>query len=375
MKIIFVGGGTAGHINPALAVATYVKEREPDTDILYVGNKGGMEEKLVPEAGFSFKGINISGFSRKISLASLKKNLVTIKKIFVSSRESRKILQEFKPDICMGTGGYVSGPFLREAMKLGIPVIIHEQNAYPGMTTKLLSKKANKVMLANMDAKKYLNNRCKVEVTGNPIRGDILKFKKGDVISKFKFDDKPIILSFGGSLGARRVNEAVAELINWSTKNNMYNHIHAYGQYGKWFKDLLLKKGVDVENNKSLDIREYIKDMPACMAAADIIICRAGAVTLSEIEAMGKPSILIPSPNVSENHQYYNALSLVSKNAACMIEEKNLSGESLIEEVKKITKNKEMMALYEKNCKSMAITDANERIYKIIKSEVQSKNS
>ncbi len=367
MRIIFIGGGTAGHINPALAVASYVREKEPDAQILYVGAKGGMEERLVPEAGFDFKSVKISGFSRKLSFSAIKKNIITFKRIFTCSIESRKILKDFKPDICVGTGGYVSGPFLREAAKLGIPVIIHEQNAFPGVTTKILSKKARKVMLASPEAKKYLADKCDTEVTGNPIRGEVITVNKEESRAKFNFDDKPIVLSFGGSLGARKVNEAVAKLIEWSVKNGKYNHIHAYGQYGKWFPDLLKENGVSVENNTSLDIREYIKDMPVCMAAADIVICRAGAITLSEIEAMGKASVLIPSPNVAENHQYHNAMALVSKDAASIIEEKDLTGERLIEEVERILSNSEIKNLYESNSKKMAITNSNERIYKIIK--------
>ena len=331
MKIIFAGGGTAGHINPALAVADYVRKHDKNVEILYVGAKGGMEEKLATNAGFDFKGIEISGFSRKMNLDGIKKNVKTLIRIFKASSQSRKILKEFNPDICMGTGGYVSGPILRAAYKKKIPIIIHEQNAFPGVTTKLLSKKANKVMLAVKEAEKHLDDKCNTIVTGNPIRSEILNIDKNKAISKMKFkNDKPIILSFGGSLGAGKINDAVFELIKWSVKNNKFNHIHAYGRYGKNLLENLKNNKINPETNQSLDIREYINNMQDCMAAADLVICRAGAITLSEIQAMGKPAILIPSPNVAENHQYHNAMALVKSNAASIIEESELSGEVLI---------------------------------------------
>ena len=178
MKVLFAGGGTAGHINPALAIAGYIKEREPDADILYIGAKGGIEEKLVPNAGFDFKSITISGFQRSLSFKNIKRNIKTVIHIFTSSREARKIIKEFKPDICVGTGGYVSGPVLREAMRMKIPSIIHEQNAFPGITNKMLSKHADKTMLAVADAQKFLDPSAKCILTGNPVRQEILRAKK-----------------------------------------------------------------------------------------------------------------------------------------------------------------------------------------------------
>lgn len=366
MRIIFTGGGTAGHINPALAVAEFVRKKEPTAQILYVGAKGGMEENLVRQAGFEFKGITISGFSRKLSLSGIKKNVITLKNIFLASRQSRRILDEFKPDICMGTGGYASGPLLKEAGKRGIPFVIHEQNAFPGVTTKILAKKAKKVMLASKAAQKYFDKSCDVIVTGNPIRGDMGNFTKEEAKGKLGLDERPTILSFGGSLGARKINESVADLIAWSTKNNKYNHLHAYGKYGTWFKDLLREKGVNPDA-KGLYIQEYINDMPLRMSAADIVICRAGAITLSEIEASGKPAILIPSPNVAENHQYHNAMELVNLRAAEIIEEKDLTGESLIKKVKNLVENNNLMEEFSKNLKKLAIVNADKRVYEIIK--------
>lgn len=370
MKIIFTGGGTAGHINPALAVAELIRKNEPKSEILYVGSQGGLEESLVKKAGFQFKGIKISGFSRKLNFAGIKKNIITVKNILVALKQSKKILKEFKPDVCVGTGGYVSGPLLKLAELKGIPVLIHEQNAVAGFTTKLLSKKAKTVMLASNEAKKYLSKGCNIVITGNPIRREIVELAKQEtneeVKEKLGFKGKPTVLSFGGSMGARKINEAVAGLMAWSVKNDKYNHMHAYGKYGKWFKDLLKEKGVNPEA-KALFIQEYIEDMPLRMAAADIIICRAGAITLSEIKALGKPAILIPSPNVAENHQYHNAMELVNIKAAEVIEEKDLTGEILIEKVEKLMSDKKLRDLYSQNLKRTAVLNANERIYNEIK--------
>ncbi len=366
MRIIFAGGGTAGHINPALAVAGYVREQQPDAQILYVGAVGGMEERLVKQAGLEFRGIKISGFSRKLTLLGLKKNVTTLKRIITASIESRKIIEEFKPDICVGTGGYVSGPVLRKAAQMGIPVIIHEQNAFPGITTKMLAHKAEYVMLAVEQAKKFFDDKCKVVITGNPVRKEVISATQKEAKAKLKLDERPVILSFGGSLGARKINEAVIELIADTAKTDAFQHIHAYGQFGQWFLPTLEDKGVRPSEHQNLDIREYINDMQTCLAAADLVICRAGAITLSELQAQGKASILIPSPNVAENHQYHNAMALVSNRAASIIEEKDLTGEVLVRKVKELLSQPDLLREYQQNARKMAICDANERIYAII---------
>ncbi|MGN0470367.1 MAG: undecaprenyldiphospho-muramoylpentapeptide beta-N-acetylglucosaminyltransferase [Acutalibacteraceae bacterium] len=366
MRILFAGGGTAGHINPALAIAGYVRSRQPNAEILYVGSKGGMEERLVPQAGYEFRGITVQGFKRKLTPKAIKDNIVTVKKAFSASAESKKIIKEFKPDICVGTGGYVSGPVLRAADKLGIPIIIHEQNAFPGVANKMLAKRAARVMLAMPAAKKHFPENCNFVNTGNPVRGDIITADKEQARKELGLDGRPVILSFGGSLGARIINESLADVIARSAKDGKYQHIHAYGQYGKWFPDLLKEKGADLENAKNLDIREYINDMSTCLAAADVVIARAGAITISEIEVKGKPSILIPSPNVAENHQYHNAMSLVEKNAAVMIEEKDLTPEKLTEEIDKLASDPDRLREYSENAQKMAVSDASKRIYSVI---------
>lgn len=366
MKVLLAGGGTAGHINPALAIAGYIKSKRPDTEFLFIGNRGGMEQRLVPQAGFEIKSITISGFKRSFSPKSIVENVKTVTRTFTSSREAKKIIAEFKPDICIGTGGYVSGPVIRTAAKMGIPCIIHEQNAYPGVTNKMLAKSVCKVMLAVPDAKKYFENVDCV-VTGNPVRGDILTSDKAKSRQELRLDNRPVILSFGGSLGARKINEAVADIVARSGNDGKYQHIHAYGKYGNWFPDLVKEKGADISECSNLDIRPYIDNMPTCMAAADLVICRAGAITLSEIQAMGKPAILIPSPNVAENHQYHNAMALVNAGAAEIIEESELTGELLTEKADKMLVSPEKLNEISENSRKMAITDANERIYSVVK--------
>lgn len=367
MRVIFAGGGTAGHINPALAIAGYLKDKDPKTEILYIGAQGGMEERLVPQAGFKIKTIKISGFKRSFSPKAIKDNVVTLKRAFSSTADAKRIIKEFKPDICIGTGGYVSGPVIRAAIKLNIPAIIHEQNAFPGVTTKMLSKNVQKVMLANPYAKKYLSDSCHFVTTGNPVRGEIITAAKEPSRAKLGLDERPVILSFGGSLGARKINECVADLIARSGKDGKYQIIHAYGQYGKWFPDLLREKGIEPDDCKNLDIREYINNMATCLAAADLVICRAGAITLSELQVQGKPAILIPSPNVAENHQFHNAMSMVDSKAAFIIEESELTGEKVIEYADRILGDQETLTEYSQNAGKMAIVDANDRIYSVIR--------
>ena len=367
MKVLFAGGGTAGHINPALAVAGYLKGKEPDADILYIGAKGGMEERLVPKAGFAFQGITVSGFQRGFSMKKIGRNLRTAVRVFTSSAEARRIIRSFQPDLCVGTGGYVAGPVVREAIKLGVPSLIHEQNAYPGVTNKMLSRRADRTMLAVADAQKYLDPAARCSLTGNPVRQEVLRADREEARRKLKLDDRPLILSFGGSLGARKINEAAADLLVRSAKSGRFQHIHGYGQWGKWFPDLLKEKGLDVAAHKEIDIREYIDDMPDCLAAADLVICRAGAVTLSELQAKGKASILIPSPNVAENHQFHNAMALVDRQAAVLIEEKDLTGDLLCKKVENLFADADAIPKLAKNAAKMAIPDACERIYRVMK--------
>ena len=368
MRVLFVCGGTGGHINPALAVAGYLKKQQPNAQILFAGSPLGMEAGLVPKAGFDFAPIKVKGFQRQFSWRNLKNNMMAVVYLTTSGYRSRQILREFRPDVVMGTGGYVSGPLVRQAAKMGISTLTHEQNAFPGVTTKLLSKYVDRVMLAVPEAKKYLNPNARFAVTGNPVREAFFTADRNAVRKKMGLEGKICVLSFGGSLGARRVNEAMAELIAHNQNNPNIFHIHATGAYGtELFPQLLKEKGItNSKTNPNLDIREYIYDMPECFAAADLVIGRSGASTLSELEAAGKASILIPSPNVAENHQYHNAMTLVRKDAAVVIEEKDLTGKRLCDAFDRLFADPERLRRLGENAASLAINDANDRIYRQI---------
>lgn len=363
MRILFAGGGTAGHINPALAIADYIKERHPDAEISYIGTANKLEAKLVPQKGYDFYTIDVAGFSRSISPSGIIKNISAVKKAAVATNKCKALINKIKPDIVIGTGGYVSGPVVKQAQKMGIKTAIHEQNAYPGVTTKMLAKNADVVMLAMPEAAPLLKLNKPHEVTGNPIRSELLRITREEARQKLGLDDKPLILSFGGSLGAMRVNESVTELIKWHNGSDKFNHIHATGKSGNADMMEALK---DIKLSQRIDIREYINDMDVCMAAADLVICRAGAITLSELSACGKAAILIPSPYVAENHQFHNAMTLKKKGAAEIIEEADLSGDSLIKMVESLMKDKETLKKMSDAANKAAISDANERIYKIL---------
>ena len=367
MKILFATGGTGGHINPALAAAGEIRERYPDTEILFVGTKEKMEAKLVPAAGYDFKTIDISGFYRQLTWENIKRDIATVFKLLRSSSQAKKIIREFEPDVVVGFGGYVSGPVLRMAAKLGIPTAIHEQNAFPGITNKTLAKKVDRVMLTVDRAEQYLKPKNPCIVTGLPVRGEMLKADRD--ISRAELgikDNQKLVLSMGGSLGAETINNAMVDIISEYCDNEEIYFLHAMGQYGLWVPDKLKENGVDVDTKKNVELREFIKDMDRCMSAADLVICRAGASSLSEIEALGKASILIPSPNVAENHQYHNAMALVEKNAAMIIEEKDLTKEKMKELFDSAINDDRRRNEIAQNAKSLAIIDAKKQIADII---------
>ena len=288
-------------------------------------------------------------------------------RVFTATAEAKRIIQEFAPDVCVGTGGYVSGPVIREAAKLGIPCVIHESNAYPGVTTKMLAKSVKTVMLAVPDAKKYFDASVNCVVTGNPVRGEVLAAQREESRKALGLDDRPLVLSFGGSLGASAVNRAAAYMLAQSAKEGKYQHIHGYGTHDEKFLSEVKEFGLDVEKNPQIRLLEYIDNMPQCLSAADLVIGRAGAMTLTEIEAKAKASILIPSPNVAENHQFHNAMALVNRGAAEILEEKDLTGEALWAKVQGILADPDQLRSLGENAGKMEILDANDRIYRVIK--------
>ena len=366
MKILIAAGGTGGHVNPALAVAGELRKLSPDIEIAFVGTADRIESRIVPAAGYPLRTLEISGFRRSFSAAAVKQNLRTVALLLKSTGAVKQILREEKPDAVVGFGGYVSGPVVRTAAKMGIPTAIHEQNAYPGVTNKALAPEVDVVMLTVEKAKEYLKLKKDPVITGLPVRGELLAADPVRSRAELGFDDKPLVLCMGGSLGAEAVNRAVVDVIAATWQNDAVNYLVSTGQYGTWVPDELKQRGVPLDGNKRIEIRTYIDDMDHCLSAADLVVCRAGASSLSEFEALGKPSVLIPSPNVTENHQYHNAMALVERNAARIIEEKDLTGERLLAEIETLLADREGLAEIGRNAKEMAHIDAGAQIASII---------
>ena len=367
MRAIFAAGGTAGHINPALAIADKVKSVFPETEILFVGTPSGMEARLVTKAGYNFTAVEMAGFQRRISVRNIGRNFKAAYCYLISAKmKVRKILKDFKPDVVIGTGGYVTGTVLGQAAAMGIKTVTHESNSYPGMATKMLAKKADKVLLATEDAKKHLNTDERCVVTGNPLRSNIPIEERESARKRLGLPDGFTVLSFGGSLGANRITEAVAELIAWEGKKGGINHIHSYGGKGKeLFYDALDSSGA-VEDKTRHIFKDYIDNMYTCMCAADLIISRAGAMTVTELTAIGRPAILVPYQNATENHQYYNALTLSNAHAAILIEDKDLTRARLVDEVSKLFADRQRLELMEENAKKSARNNAADVILKEI---------
>ena len=339
MNVIFTCGGTGGHINPAIAVANILKERNADTKILFIGAQGHMEEKLVPAAGFELVTLPGSGLSRKLNLAGIKKNVNAIRCVLSAVGKCKKIIRDFDADVVVGTGGYASFPALLAASQLKIPTIVHEANAVPGLTTKMAAAVADRVLVCFEESVKYYKKPEQVEVVGMPVRKEFLFGNKKDARRELGIDDgKCVVVSAFGSQGAKVMNETMADMMPLEQSDGFpFHHIHATGSFGKeWMPKRVKDNGVDYEKVAMLDIREYIYNMPTVMAAADIIIGRAGSATCNEIAAAGVPCILIPSPNVTNNHQEKNARVLEEAGGAVVVLEKDCSPEKMYGLVKEL---------------------------------------
>ena len=363
MKVLIAAGGTAGHINPALAIAGALKEADPRAEIHFAGRREGMEYRLVTQAGYPFHHIETTGFQRRLSLENIRRNLVTLWNLALSGPKAKAMMREIEPDLVIGCGGYVSGPVVRCAARQGIKTAIHEQNAFPGVTNKLLAKDVDVIFAAVPAAVERLGHAEKTMVAGNPVRPEVFAqaARRAEARAKLGAGDRTVILSFGGSLGARRVNE-VAERCAWEQKNHKnVLHLHATGQYGvELFRKLEQEKGF--ARGDQLIVQEYINNMPELLAAADLVISRAGALTLAELEAAGRAAVLVPSPNVAENHQYYNALELEKQDAAVVIEEKDLSGRKLIETVSGLLAEPGKLERMGQNARTLSVDDSLDRI-------------
>ncbi len=368
MNIIFTCGGTGGHINPAIAIANLMKERHPDCNILFIGAKGHMEEKLVPQAGYELKCLPGSGLSRKLNLDGIKKNIKAVGNVLSAVGECKKIIREFKPDVIIGTGGYASFPALYAGSSLGIPTCVHESNAVPGVTTKMAAARASRVLVSFSESAQYYRNKDKVEVVGMPVRKEFILTEKATAKQVLGLDNRPVVVSAFGSLGARQMNFAVADMFKLEMEGNYpFQHIHATGSFGwEWMPEHVASLDVDVHADNGIDMREYIYNMPTVMAAADIIISRAGASTCNEIGASGTPCILIPSPNVTNNHQEKNARILEAHNAAIVITEENCSGQALYNAVEQLLEDHDRRSAMSAAVRQMVILDSAERICDIL---------
>lgn len=366
MKVIFTCGGTAGHVNPALALAGLIRQRRPDSEILFVGARRGIERQLIEEAGWPFRSVEISSFHRSLKPKEIRHNLVSLRNLIRSPGEARALLKEFPADLVVGTGGYASYPVIREAARQGIPTAIHESNAIPGLTTRLLEPHADLIMVGFEECRKNYRHPEKVLVTGTPVRGDFFTYTKKEAKQKLGMDDgRPVIVSFWGSLGASEMNRQTARFLALeAAEGRPFHHIHAAGVVvSRQMTAYLADAGVDLSKTPELEVREYIHDMGTLMRAADLVICRAGASTISELTALGVPAIIVPSPNVTHNHQEHNARVLADAGGAVMILEKDSSGQLLYDTARSILKDDTRRAEMSAAMASLGVIDATEKIY------------
>ena len=363
MRVVFACGGTGGHINPAIAVARLIKDKRPDSEILFIGS-GGMESRLVPNSGFEIKSIKSAPISRRGGIRGIFANIASVRQVALAERDAANLLKEFSPELVFGTGGYACYPVLSAAAKLGIPTMVHEANAFPGLAIRALSKRVSKILLNFEASREKLPKRANVVVVGNPIRGDILMYDREKARMELGIT-KPLLVSFWGSLGAREMNTKIAEVMKLSCDNgNEFAHIHATGKYGyEWMPSFVAEKGVNLSENKDITLREYIDDMPRVLAAADVVMCRGGAGTLSEISARGIPAIIVPSPNVTDNHQFKNATELEKIGGAIVIEEKDATAALLYKKATELLENPQKRKEMSKALVDNAVLDACERIY------------
>lgn len=364
-RIIFTCGGTAGHVNPALALAGRMRELNPKTEILFVGAERGLEKDLIPKAGYQFKTVHISSFHRSAKFSQLKHNAISVCNLLRAPHEARRILQDFQPDCVVGTGGYASYPMIKAAAKAGIPTAVHESNMVPGLTTKMLEPFADCVMVGFEECRQHYKDPTKVIVTGTPVRGDFFRLTKEEAKQKLKVDDsRPLIVSFWGSLGASDMNQQMVDFLKLESLTEPFHHIHGAGETGySMVCQSLKEKGVDIEQCKALSVRPYIYDMATVMRAADLVICRAGASTISELTALGKAALIVPSPYVTNNHQEKNARVLERKGGARVITEEDCSGQKLYATACSILLDRERRMEMEQAMAGLGVTDATDRIY------------
>lgn len=371
MKVIIAAAGTGGHINPGLAIANKIKEEEKDSEIIFIGTTRGLENDLVPRAGYELKTIEAYGLSKKISIDNMKKMCETLR----ATSKARKIIKEFKPDVVIGAGGYICGPVVWAAKKENIPVALHESNAFPGKAVKFLAKKADVVLISFEEARERIHSAKKIVFTGTPVKIQKREFSNGQknkILNELRLSENlPIVLIFGGSQGAQKINEAVVGILK-EKLNQKYQIVWATGP--KQFdivKEELKKSSIDIEKVQNAKILPYIYNMEEIMNISDIIVARSGAMTITEISNLGKPSILIPLPNVSQDHQLRNAEVLQKIGAAQIILNNELEKDILNKEIIEIASNKVKMKEMGEKASTKSVKNVQEKIYAEIKKIVK----
>ena len=359
MRVIMTGGGTGGHIYPAIAIAEEIKEKHSDAEILFVGTERGLESKLIPDNGYNIKFITVTGFNRK----NIFKNIKVVKDLMKGDKQSKKILKEFKPNVVIGTGGYVCGPVVRAAKKMGIKCFIHEQNAFPGVTNKLLEKYVDKVFISFKEAEKYFKEKDKLVLSGNPVRQSFFDASKEECRKELGIrDDEFVLLCFGGSRGAEKINKTMTEALEELSGTRGMQVFFVTGKvHYQAIMSEIAKNGIELGGN--IHIMEYIDKMDNYLPAADLIISRSGALTVSEITVCGVPSILIPSPYVTGNHQFFNAKAVADYGGAIILPEDELCKESLLKNIKNLMESKKQLEKMALNSRSVAPKKATEIIY------------
>ena len=372
MKVLMTGGGTGGHVNPALAMAGTIRENAKDAEIAFVGTKTGIENKLVPKEGYKLYHVEVKGFKRSLAPSNIKALILA----YTSPIKAEKIIKEFKPDLVVGTGGYVCWPVIKAAARAGIPTALHESNAVPGFTVKMLEKYTDKIFVNFEETKKYLKFPDKAVRVGNPIRSEFFKldYEKARRSLGIEGKYKLFLLSCGGSMGAEPINnEAISFMDSYVKYHPEIYHLHASGaiEYEAAKRQF---ENLGLNSYKNIELVEYIYDMPQRMAAADLVINRAGATTLSELAALGKPCVLIPSPYVTNNHQYKNAKVLADQGAAVVIEEKDLTEDKFKKTVCGIIGDEGKLKEMAENIGKFAVTDPSKIIYKELMALAKIKN-
>lgn len=367
MRFLFTCGGTAGHINPAIAVAGRLKELMGDSEILFIGARGMMETRLVPREGYEIREIDITNISRSLSLEGFAHNVRTLKNVTLSTQKAKQIIRDFEPDAVIGTGGYVCYPVLTAAAQLHIPTFVHESNAVPGLTTKMLSRHVDRVLVGFEESREQYHDPKKVFVTGTPVRGTFSQYSREDARRQLGItDNRPLVVSLWGSLGAAHMNGVMTELIPKMKAEPDFRLIHAAGS--RYYPEVCekLRHSAPEHEDFGAEVREYIYDMPRVMAAADLVLCRAGASSLAELTYMGKPAIIVPSPNVTNHHQERNARVLERAGGAKVLLEGEFDADSLLHLIRELLADQERLDAMHKAMLSLAVPDASDKICALI---------